>query len=106
MQDFYAKIVATNLTTLMVMSSQKIVTKKTKYYELKYQVNFAQALSKMKHHLVYLIRHAHKDIAFNIQQIVLYISQTIEAVRDGRTAPRKVKHTNNNLHFSSYKSAL
>lgn len=30
MQDFYAKIVSTNLTALMVMSSQKIVTKKQK----------------------------------------------------------------------------
>jgi len=106
LQDFYAKIVSTNLTALMVMSSQKIVSKKTQHYKLKYQVNFAQAISKMKHHLVYLIRQVHKDIAFEIQQIVLYISQTIEAVRDGRSAPRNVKHTNNNLHFSAYKSAL
>ena len=105
-QDFYAKIVSTNLTALMVMCSQKIVSKKTKHDKLKYHVNFAQALSKMKHHLVYLIRHAHKNIAYQIKKIVFYISQTIEAVREGRSAPRKVKHTNNNLHFTAYKSSL
>lgn len=105
-QDFYSKIVSTNLTALMVMGSQKIVSKKTKHGKLKYHVNFAQALSKMKHHLVYLIRHAHKNIVGMIKKIVFYISQTIEAVRNGRTAPRNVKHTNNNLHFSAYKSSL
>jgi hypothetical protein len=106
LQDFYAKIVSTNITALMVMSSQKIVSKKTGCHKLKYQINFAHALSKMKHHLVYLIRHAHKNITCNIKQIVLYISQSIEAVRNGRSAPRNVKHTNNNLHFSAYKSTL
>ena len=105
-QDFYSKIVSTNLTALMVMGSQKIVSKKTKNGKLKYHVNFAQALSKMKHHVVYLIRYAHKSIVGTIKKIVFYISQTIEAVRDGRTAPRKVKHTNNNLYFSAYKSSL
>jgi len=106
LQDFYAKIVSTNLTALMVMSSQKIVTKKTQHRKLKYQVNFAQALSKMKHHLIHFIRQAHNNIACHIQKIVFYISLTIEAVRHGRSTPRKVKHTNNNLHFSAYKSAL
>ena len=105
-QDFYAKIVSTNLTALVVMSSQKIVSKKTKRDKLKYRVSFAQALSKMKHHLVYLIRYADKEFTYNITKMVFYISQTIEAVRDGRSAPRKVKHTNNNLHFTAYKSSL
>jgi catalase (peroxidase I) len=105
-QDFYAKIVSMNLTALMVMCSQKIVSKKTKHDKLKYRVNFAQALSKMKHHLIYLIRHAQENFSNYIKRTVVYISQTIEAVREGRSAPRKVKHTNNNLHFTAYKSSL
>jgi len=48
-QDFYAKIVSTNLTALMVMEGEEIVTKKTKNHKLEYQIDFAQALSKMKH---------------------------------------------------------
>lgn len=105
-QDFYAKIVSTNLTALMVMGSQKSVSKKTKKDKLKYRVNFAQALSKMKHQIVYFIRYAHNNITYHIKKMVYYISQTFEAVRGGRSAPRKVKHTNNNLYFTAYKSSL
>jgi len=85
------------------MESQKMVTKKTKDHKLEYQVNFAQALSKMKHHLVYII---HKDIALVIQRTIRYISQTVEAVRDGRSAPRKLKNLKNDIHFPAYKNAL
>jgi len=45
-QDFYAKIVATNLTALLVLVTQKKVVKKSSDYKLDYKVNFAQALSK------------------------------------------------------------
>ena len=51
-QDFYAKMMAMNLTALMAMAAQKTVSKETQHHRLKYQVNFAQALSKMKHTLV------------------------------------------------------
>jgi len=105
-QDFYAKIVAANLTALMVIESQKTVTRKTKDRKLKYQVNFAQALSKMKHHIVYIIRNAFKDIAFIIQRTIDYISQTLEANRAGRSAPRKLKNIKNDIHFPAYKSSL
>ena len=85
-QDFYAKIVASNLTALMAMAAQKIVTTKTKDLKLKYQINFAQAISKMKHKIVCLILHAHSDIKLLIEQTIRYVSKTIEAVRDGRSA--------------------
>ncbi len=105
-QDFYAKIIAANLTALMVMATQKTVVKKTKERDLEYKVNFAQALSKMKHQLVYLIRHAQEDITLNIRRTICYLSQTIEAVRGGRSAPRKLKNLKNDIHFPAYKSAL
>jgi hypothetical protein len=44
----YAKIIASNLTSLMALAAQKEVDKKTQKLQLTYQVNFAQALSKMK----------------------------------------------------------
>ena len=105
-QDFYAKIVASNLTALMVMAAQKTITKKTKHLKLKYQVNFAQALSKMKHKMVYLIRHAHNGIKWLIEQTIYYVSHTIEAVRGGRSAPRRLKNIKNDIHFPAYKSSL
>lgn len=105
-QDFYAKIVASNLTALMIIAAQEKVDKRTKKLELNYQVNSAQALSKMKHQLVSFIVDAHKGILQIIKRTINYISVTIEAVRDGRSVPRTLKNTKNKIHFSSYKSSL
>lgn len=105
-QDFYAKIVASNLTALMAMAAQKIITTKTKDLKLKYQINFAQAISKMKHKIVCLILHARSDIKLLIEQTIRYVSKTIEAVRDGRSAPRRLKNIKNDIHFPAYKSSL
>jgi len=105
-QDFYAKIVASNLVALTAMAAQKTIAVKTKHLKLKYKINFAQAISKMKHTMVYLILHARNDIKQLIQQSIHYVSHTIEAVRDGRSAPRRLKNIKNNIHFPAYKSSL
>lgn len=105
-QDFYAKIVASNLTTLMMIAAQEKVDKKTENLELNYQVNAAQALSKMKHQLVTFIVNANRGILREIERVVNYISVTIEAVRDGRSVPRPLKNIKNDIHFPAYKSSL
>jgi len=105
-QDFYAKIVATNLTALMTMVAQKSISSKTKQLKLSYQINFAQALSKMKHRIVYLILHAHNNIKAFIKRTLHYLSQTYESVRAGRVSPRRIKNIKNDIHFPAYKSAL
>ncbi len=105
-QDFYAKILAANLTALMTTASQKNISKKNKHLKLKYKVNFAQAISKLKHKMVHLILHAGTNIKPLIEQTICYIGKTIEAVREGRTAPRKLKNIKNDIHYSAYKSAL
>ncbi len=105
-QDFHAKIVATNLTALMAMAAQKKISSKTNPLKLPYQINFAQALSKMKHRIIYLIVHAHQNIQLFIERTVHYLSKTCESVRPGRVAPRRLKNLKNDIHFPSYKSAL
>jgi hypothetical protein len=65
----------------MAMAAQKTITTNTKHLKLKYQINFAQALSKMKHRIVRLVLYAHDDIKLFIQQTIHYVSKTIEAVR-------------------------
>jgi len=105
-QDFYAKMVAMNLTALMAMAAQKVVSKETQHHRLKYQVNFAQALSKMKHTIVGLIQQAHSSIAARIRWIIIYISKTIEAVRPGRSSLRRLKNIKNDIHFPAYKNTL
>jgi len=105
-QDFYAKIVAANLIALMAMAAQKTITTNTKNLKLNYQINFAQALSKMKHRIVRLVIHAHDDIKRLIERTIHYVSKTIEAVREGRSTPRRLKNIKHGSHFSAYKSAL
>jgi len=105
-QDFYAKIVATNLTALMTMAAQKNTSSKTKYLKLSYQINFAQALSKMKHRIIYLVVHAHNNIKAFIERTLEYLCQTNESVRAGRVAPRRLKNLKNDIHYPAYKSAL
>jgi len=60
----------------------------------------------MKHRLVLMLRNSEDGIKEIIQQTVLYISQTVEAVRIGRSAPRRLKNIKNDIHFPAYKSAL
>jgi len=90
----------------MALAAQKIITTKTKHLKLKYQINFAQALSKMKHRIVCLILHAHSDIKLLIERTIHYVSKTSEAVREGRSTPRQLKNIKNDIHFPAYKSAL
>ncbi len=83
-QDFYAKIVAINLTALMAMAAQKIISVQTKKSKLPYKINFAQALSKMKHRIIFLILHTHEKCKVFIERTIHYLSQTCESVRPGR----------------------
>ena len=90
----------------MANASQKTVKKETAELKLKYSINFAQALSKMKHRIVQLILNHKWGIRSLIDRTIRYISRTIESVRPGRTAPRKLKNIKNDIHFPDYKSAL
>ena len=105
-QDFYAKIVAANLTTLMEVQAQEIVDKRTRYLKRNYQINYAQALSKMKHRIVTILTSSSAQVSSLIKQTVEYISRTIEAVREGRSYPRRLKNIKNDIHFPAYKSSL
>lgn len=105
-QDFYAKIVASNLTALLEINAQEIVDKRTQDLKRNYQINYAQALSKMKHRIIILITSKSDDISSLIKQTVEYLSKTIEAIREGRSYPRRLKNIKNDIHFPAYKSAL
>ena len=74
-QDFYAKIVASNLTTFMEIPAQQIVDERTRYLKRSYQINYAQALSKMKHRIISLIINKTDDVVALIKQTVEYISK-------------------------------
>jgi hypothetical protein len=54
-QDFYARVLSSNLVAMMSNAAQRLIDRNTKGRRLPYQVNFAQAISKMKNTLVKLI---------------------------------------------------
>ncbi len=105
-QDFYAKIVASNLTALMAIHAQEIADKKNASSKCTYKVNYAQALSKMKHRMVVIFISKVGEMKSMIKQTTEYISKTVEAVRGGRRYPRKLKNIKNDIHFPAYKSSL
>lgn len=106
-QDFHAKILATNLTALMSIGAQQRVDQKSNKTRYVYQINFAQALSKMKHVLIQFIHHAKTGKLHRwLRDRLHYISQTVEPVRPERQAPRRVKNIKNKIHFPAYKSTL
>jgi len=108
-QDFYAKILASNLTQILCSEAQKGLNKKTKNNKLSYQVNFAQSLSKVKNRLVELIYQAHSAFKINAQKIADLIesmSLSPSAVRKNRSFSRQVKKKKNNFFYQPYKSSL
>jgi len=100
-QDYYAKMVTLNLTAMMVNASQNTVKDKHKTRRLKYKINFAQALSKMKDNVVLLLLNI--DIKDRIQQLINYIASTVEAVRNNRQFVRKKHHYNKHINHLCYK---
>ena len=53
-QDFHAKLFSKNLTSIIVNTTRKDVDEISEGRNFRYQINFTQALSKMKYTLVLL----------------------------------------------------
>ena len=104
-QDFHAKIVTMNLTALMMLAAQRRVEKKPNRKHV-YRVNFAQALSKMKHTVVILIRGSVTTLRHLIAQTIDYLALTIEPVREARRFPRRFSNFKKRSYYSCYKRAL
>lgn len=97
-QDFFAKIVTLNITAIMISHSQTIADERTAARHHRYQINFAQALSKMKDMIVSLIQQT--DIKEQLMRLLHYLAETVEAVREHRSYPRNVK-THKQIKFSN-----
>lgn len=88
-QDLYAKLVALNLTAMLAWVAQAVADRLYQARRRAYRVNFANALSKMKHTLVRLLLAA-PGTGF-LTALIIAMATCVEAVRPDRTAPRKVK---------------
>lgn len=103
-QDFHAKIVSLNLTAMMLCISQQHVDDQTKQRRHRYKINFAQALSKMKNKIVICILNATRDdILGSLRKQLLYLTETVDAVRNNRSYPRRMSNLHHNINHLCYK---
>lgn len=101
LQDFYAKIFAMNLTAILVWVAQAIADRLYATRRHPYRVNFANALSKMKHAGARLLLGLGGQEL--VATLVLAIAANVEAVRPDRSAPRKMKPAKIQGYHPNYK---
>ncbi|GAB6042258.1 hypothetical protein JCM17961_29340 [Endothiovibrio diazotrophicus] len=90
LQDFHAKILAQNLTSIFVNLAQWLADVRYQQRKLSYRVNFANALSKMKNNIVRLFLCASPmGLCLSLLE---KISSSVEAVRPDRSFPRNMKN--------------
>lgn len=85
-QDFHAKVFTKNLTTILVFPAQETVKQQSQGKKYTYQINFTQALSKMKDTVVLLFQRT--DVLSILTRLWEVMTRTIEPVRPGRKYPR------------------
>lgn len=90
-QDFHAKIFTGNLTAILAFTAHAKIEKRTKGRKAVYQLNFTQALSKMKDSVILLLfRPAHKVKKYLFQLLELFCAN-IEIVRPNRKNPHNFR---------------
>jgi len=85
-QDFHAKIFTVNLTAILAHPAQEVVKEQSQDKKYSYQINFTQALSKMKDSVVLLFQKS--SITKILHQLWDVMTQTIEPIRPNRKYPR------------------
>jgi hypothetical protein len=104
-QDFYAKLFTTNLTSMIANASQKQVDQTTVHRKYDYQVNFAQALSKMKNTLLELLWFSAQTLQNRLRALIEHMACTIEPIRKGRSYSRSKSKMKNRIFYGNYKRA-
>lgn len=104
-QDFYAKVFTTNLTSMAANAAQIQVDKETAHRKHDYQINFAQALSKMKNTVIELLALSTQGLLHRLKELFDYMARTIEPIRKGRSYSRSNSKSKNRIFYCNYKRA-
>lgn len=88
-QDFHAKVFSKNLAAAIASTTKRAIQLKSAPLKFTHQINFAQALSKMKNTIVLLFKYSAKDVHALAEKIRTIFIQTTEPVRPGRKFPRR-----------------
>jgi hypothetical protein len=90
-QDFHAKVFSKNFTSIIANTTKDDIEKLSEHRNFQYQINFAQALSKMKHTIVLLFTGPIEKVKSLITKLQKIYSQTVEQIRPERKYKRKHK---------------
>jgi hypothetical protein len=88
-QDFHAKCFSKNITAVVASTTVYDIRKKSLTLKHLHQINFAQALSRMKNTIVLLFTHAREQVAILVEKVRDIFILTTEAVRPNRKFPRR-----------------
>ncbi len=101
-QDFYAKIFAKNLVSVMAFPLKDSLKNDSGDKKYVYQINFTQALSKSKGVIALLFYETGNKIRQLIADLQNIFQRTVEPIRPGRKYPRNHKAKNRKF-FLQYK---
>ncbi|MDL1968358.1 MAG: IS4 family transposase [Deltaproteobacteria bacterium] len=99
-QDFHAKILSKNLTAVISLTVKDEINRISEQRKFEYQINFAQALSKMKHSIVLLFIRPMEIVQTMVSKLQKIFIQTIERIRPGRKHERNHKVKHKKFHFA------
>jgi hypothetical protein len=102
-QDFYAKIFTGNLTAVLAFPVHRQRKEKTKKQKTGYQLNFTQALSKMKDSVVLLFLRPENMLKQYIIHLWKLFCANIEMVRPGRKKPHNFRKSKR-IYPTAYKT--
>jgi hypothetical protein len=88
-QDFHAKMFSKNLTAVIASTTKEAILEKSETAKHVHQINFAQAVSKMKNTIVLLFNRVNEDVVIIVNKIRKIFVQTTESVRPNRKFPRR-----------------
>ena len=98
-------MLSTHLIAMVANAAQQQLDKATAHRRHAYQVNFAQALSKMKNTLIELLLFSARKLQGKLAALIDYIACTIEPIRRGRSYSRSNSKSKNRIFYCNYKRA-
>lgn len=98
-QDFHAKVFSKNLTMMIVTSTHPELKKRTENRKYEHHINFTQALSGMKNHIVLLLWRPYEKICDIVTKLQALMLTCIESIRPGRTYERNFNKKNKKFHL-------
>jgi len=101
-QDFHAKVFSKNLTSVLAFPTREIIEQNSKNCKYPRQINFTQALSKVKNVIVLLFNHMGESVTKLISDLHEIFIRTTEPIRPGRKFPRNHK-SRRKLFYLNYK---